>query len=147
MNFNYEIKCTPPYGEGIFTRVAIPAGTCVWFYKLNVNVLEFDENQSIAHLTNLKSLAEQQRFLDLTFGKQNVLCLITDDGQYMNHAEKTSIACNCKTDLISGNCYAIRDISVGEQLFEDYSEFSHPTFLYPLLEEYKCAPTYYSLPN
>ena len=87
MNFNYEIKCTPPYGEGIFTRVAIPAGTCVWFYKLNVNVLEFDENQSIAHLTNLKSLAEQQRFLDLTFGKQNVLCLITDDGQYMNSLE------------------------------------------------------------
>jgi hypothetical protein len=40
----------------------------------------------------------------------------------------------------------VRDIKAGEQLFEDYATFSHPAFLYPLLEKYNCAPDYYELP-
>ena len=73
-----------------------------------------------------------------------MICLIKDDGKYMNHADKTSYECNCKTDLINGNCYAVRDIKIGEQLFEDYSTFSHPGFLYKLLKKYNCEPTYYN---
>ena len=31
-----------------------------------------------------------------------------------------------------------------QQLFEDYSTFSHPAFLYTLLKKYNCEPTYYN---
>ncbi len=92
----------------------------------------------------MNNLQDQQHFLDITFGKKDMICLITDDGKYMNHADKSSYNCNCKTDIMTGNCYALRDITIGEQLFEDYSTFSHPEFLYTLLKKYKCEPTYYN---
>jgi hypothetical protein len=142
MNFKYDIRETPDLGKGIFTLEEIKTGSCVWFYKLNDNVVEYDEEKTIKHLNAMTNLHDQQYFLDITFGKNELLCLITDDGKYMNHADKPS--CNCKTDLTSGNCYALRDIKIGEQLFEDYSTFSHPAFLYTLLKKYNCEPSYYN---
>jgi len=144
MNFIYEIRETPHFGKGIFTLQEINAGSCVWFYKLNENVFEYDEQATINHLHGLTNLQDQQHFLDITFGKNDMLCLITDAGKYMNHADKSSYNCNCKTDLTTGNCYSLRDIKIGEQLFEDYSTFSHPVFLYTLLKKYNCEPTYYN---
>jgi hypothetical protein len=144
MNINYEIREIDEYGKGIFASADIKASMCIWTYKLNENVFEYDEYQSEIHLNSLADLAAQQSFLDFSFGKNNVLCLIIDDGQYMNHADASN--CNCKTDLVTGHCYAIRDIKAGEQLFEDYLSFSHPPFLYKLLKKYNCEPDYYVLP-
>ena len=142
MNINYEIRETEQYGKGLYVLEDVKIGTCVWTYKLTENVFEYDEAQSQAYLQGLSDLNSQQRFLDSSFGKGDVLCLITDDGQYMNHHESP----NCKTNLSNGNCYALRDITAGEQLFEDYTSFSHPPFLFPLLKMYQCEPDYYELP-
>lgn len=71
------------------------------------------------------------------------LCLITDDGKYMNHSTDP----NCLTDMETGNTFAIKNIKDGEQLFEDYRRFEHPVFLFPLLLKYECAPDYYDLPS
>ena len=144
MNINYEIRETLDYGKGIYALEDIQAGSRVWSYHLNENVFEYNEQQSIAYLQSLPTLAEQQRFLDASFGKADVLCLITDDGQYMNHAEAPG--CNCKTDLLTGHCYSLRAIEKGEQLFEDYASFSHPPFIFPLLKQYQCEPHYYAMP-
>ena len=145
MNINYEIRETEEYGKGLYVLTDVSAGTCIWTYKLNENVFEYDEAQSIAYLQSLPSLKEQQRFLDASFGKGGVLCLINDDGQYMNHAP--AALANCKTYLATGHCYAIKDILSGSQLFEDYASFSHPPFLFPLLKQYNCEPDYYDLPG
>jgi len=145
MNINYEIRETTDYGKGIFTLEDIPAGTCIWTYQLNSNVFEYNEEQSEAYLKSLPNLSAQQSFLNLSFGKGELLCLINDDGQYMNHAEGDNA--NCKTDLVTGHCFSIRTIKLGEQLFEDYATFSHPSFLYKLLQQYDCEPDYYDLPN
>jgi hypothetical protein len=142
MNVPYEVRETNNYGKGLYALTDIIRGTLIWEYKLNENVLEYDEKQSISCLESLPSLQEQQRFLDVTFGRDDLLCLIMDDGQYMNHAEGEKS--NCMTLLVSGNCYARRDIKAGEQLFEDYSQYSHPEFLLPLLKKYDCEPTYYT---
>ena len=144
MNIAYLIKNTCTYGKGIFAEQNISKGTLIWTYKRDINVREYDYVQSCRHLESLPSLADQQLFLDITFGKDEVLCLILDDGKYMNHAEGNMS--NCITDLITGNCFAKRNIMQGEQLFEDYSTFSHPDFLYELLQKYKCEPEYYRLP-
>jgi hypothetical protein len=142
MNIQYEIRenC---YGKGIYVLQDIKANTCIWTYKLNNNVFEYSEEQSICYLESLTNLKEQQRFLDVTFGKGDKLCLITDDGKYVNHSDNP----NCKTDLISGNCYAIKDIKKDEEILEDYSSFTHPPFLFPLLKKYNCEPTYYTMDN
>jgi hypothetical protein len=144
MNINYEIRETENYGKGLYVLEDVKIGTCIWTYKINENVCEFDETQSQAYLQSLPTLKAQQRFLDTSFGKGDVLCLIIDDGQYVNHADAP--LCNCKTDLSTGNCYAIQDIAAGEQIFEDYTSFSHPPFLFPLLNLYQCEPDYYALP-
>jgi len=145
MNINYEIRETEEYGKGLYVLADVATGTCIWTYKLNENVFEYDEQQSIAYLESLPNLKEQQRFLDASFGKGTVLCLINDDGQYMNHAP--AALANCKTDLETGHCYAIQDIVAGAQLFENYASFSHPPFLFPLLKQYNCEPDYYDLPG
>ena len=145
MNINYEIRETADYGKGIYALEDIPAGTCVWLYNLGKNVFEYDEGACQRHLSALPNLSAQQNFLDYSFGKGELLCLITDDGQYMNHADAST--CNCKTDLQTGHCFAIRPIKIEEQLFEDYATFSHPSFLYKLLHQYECEPKYYDLPS
>lgn len=143
MNIYYEVRETYHCGKGLFTLEDINMGTCIWTYKLNENVFEYDAAQSAAYLQSLPDLKAQQRFLDSSFGKRDVLCLITDDGQYVNHAD----APNCKTDLSTGHCYAIKYIAAGEQIFEDYTSFTHPPFLFPLLKLYECEPDYYLLPE
>ena len=144
MNIKYEIRETTKYGKGIFVLENIPSGTCIWTYKLNDNVFEYNEQECISHLETLPNLSAQQSFLNYSFGKGELLCLINDDGQYMNHAEGSD--CNCKTDLQTGHCFSNRPIKSGEQLFEDYAAYSHPSFLYKLLQQYDCEPNYYELP-
>ena len=146
MLIKYEIRETAEHGKGIFALENVKKGVCVWAYVLYINVKEFNAAESCAYLNSLPDLAAQQNFLNMSFGKNEVLCLILDDGQYMNHAEALDPQCNCKTDLKTGHCFATREIKAGEQLFEDYATFSHPAFLYPLLEKYNCAPDYYELP-
>ena len=142
MNINYEIRETENYGKGLFALEEIKAGTCIWTYKLNENVFEYDADQSATYLQSLPDLNAQQQFLNSSFGKGDILSLIIDDGQYVNHAD----APNCKTDLSTGHCYAIKYIVKGEQIFEDYTSFTHPPFLFPLLKLYDCEPDYYALP-
>jgi SET domain-containing protein len=138
MEIPYEIKDTE-YGLGLFAIVDIPVNTLVWQYKKGINIIEYDEEAALEHLAT-KTYKECQRFLDLTYGQRGLICEVLDDGKYMNH----SIHPNCKTRP-GGNTYTIRDIMVGEQLFEDYATFDHPDFLYPLLEKYNCAPDYYEM--
>ena len=78
MNIDYEIR-ENKYGKGIYVLEDVKANTCIWTYKLNNNVFEYSSEQSISHLEQLPTLEEQQRFLELTFGKGDKLCLITDD--------------------------------------------------------------------
>lgn len=138
MEIPYEVRDSE-FGRGLFTTAFVPSGTLVWRYENGVNIREYDSQSASAHLATL-SFQESQRFLDLTYGQRGLLCEVLDDGKYMNHSECP----NCKTST-GGNTYAIRDIEIGEELYEDYKSFDHPDFLYPLLDKYECAPEYYEL--
>ena len=46
-----------------------------------------------------------------------------------------------QTEMSSGDTFAIKDIPAGSQLFEDYTTFSHPEYLYELLEQYSALPS------
>jgi len=144
MEVAYAVRPSKVAGQGLFVTEAVKAGTCVWRYMINENVLEFDAQASRAHLANMATLAAQQDFLNSTFGRGQKLCLILDEGRFMNHA--AAPLNNCRTDLRTGNCFAVRDLAVDEELLEDYASFAHPDFLYDLLSQYECAPAYYELP-
>lgn len=136
MEIQYEIKNTI-YGKGLFTKEHIISGKCIWKY---INVLEYDEFACKEYLRSLKP-DEAIQFLDLSYGRGEKLCLITDDGRFINHSETP----NCKTNMITGDVYAIKDISIGDELFEDYASFDHPSYIYDLLEFYQCKPDYYNI--
>ena len=62
--------------------------------------------------------------------------------QFINHSCNPTVLFNTTTMELE----SVRDIKAGEQLFEDYATFSHPAFLFPLLEKYECTPDYYQIP-
>ena len=109
---------------------------------MSSSLLQFDRQQATDHLAKFEELSDAQNFLDETYGIHGQLGRILDDGKYVNH----SLSPNCLTDMATGNTYALRDIELGEELFEDYNRFEHPPFLFGLLQEYACAPDYYELP-
>ena len=129
----------------MFANEIIQAGTCIWKYDNTANVIEYDEAASKEYLKELhkKSLFEAQNFLDLTFGKGDKLVFITDDGRYFNHSDTP----NCRTDIETGHTYTKVDIKVGDELFDNYETFSHPPFLFEMLDLYQCMPTYYNISN
>jgi hypothetical protein len=137
----YELRDAEFGGQGLYAVSHIPQGTLVWKFVAGDNVVEYDEAAATRHLSTL-SMADAKVFLDLTYGIGDKLCYITDDGRYMNHSTQP----NCITDMATGHTYALRDIAPNEQLFEDYARFEHPVFLFPLLERYQCAPSYYQIP-
>ena len=137
----YEIKDTQKYGKGIFAKENISKGTCIWEFKLNQNVFEFDKTEFKNILDKLPTLQMRQDYIgySYSFGFSENFYIITDDGIYMNHSNKN----NCETDTITGNVYAITDIKKGEQLFENYTNYYHSAYLFELYEKYNCYPDFY----
>jgi hypothetical protein len=119
MQIEYDLKdAGHGVGLGIFSKVSISEGTCIWKFIEGENVHKYDAKAAEYHLSQFQTRGEAKRWLDLTYGFNGFLCEIIDDGCKMNH----SITPNCKTDS-NGDVYSIKNIAAGEQLFEDYSSF------------------------
>jgi hypothetical protein len=144
MQVGYELRdAGEEIGLGIFVTARVLKGTLVWKYCAGENVNVYDEKSAIARLEKFATKKDCQYFLDLTYGLRGLLHEIIDEGRFMNH----SLTPNCQTDKCTGHTYAVRDIETDEQLFEDYTTFDHPDFLYDLLKKYQCEPDYYPLPD
>lgn len=102
----YEVQDTMfAMGNGLFAKENISKGTCIWKYMPGISVLEYNAEKAKAHLESMKTLSEQQNWLDMTYGLHGILVEIIDDGRYMNHSETP----NCKTDE-KGDVYTLKDI-------------------------------------
>ena len=146
MQVPYEIKEIDSLGLGLFAQIDIEAGTMIWKYSKD-NTREFTQVEAVEHIESLSSLNEQQKFLDLTYGIDDKLVLILDEGKLMNHDKNPNCSSVLKEYNIDHHCYAIRNIKAGEQFSEDYGTYSHPSFLYDLLKKYDCYPDYYQVPE
>ena len=140
MNEKIVVKNTF-FGLGLMSKEKIKKGEVVW-KPTSKNVILYNEEECIKYLNSIQSDLKKKFFLDHSFGVKNKLCLLLDDGKYMNH----SLSPNCFTDMDTIITYALRDIEIGEELFEDYTKFDHPPFLYNFLEKYNCYPDYYEVP-
>lgn len=98
------------HGIGVYTAVAIPAGSLVWEYHPPVDwEIPPDEMESIPE-------PYQSRFRHFSYlDESGVYILCGDNAKFMNH----SFEPNC-LDVPPDSCVTLRDIEAGEELTCDY---------------------------
>ncbi len=133
----YEVK-ESPFGLGLFAREFIAKGTLIWKYSSGVNVRTYknldDVNIRLAEL----SLTEQEFFMSHVYLFDGVMNEILDDGKFWNHSESPNTGSGPGDDpnVDWYSSYAIRDIQVGEELFDDYGCYEYPEYFIELAKKY-----------
>lgn len=107
------------HGTGLFTINPIKQGDIVWQYHLGL-----DQRLTAEELVILPEMT--QDFLTTYAYKSNIsglYLLCCDHARHMNHSESP----NCGERYVTGHSesftVALRDITAGEELTEDYSSF------------------------
>ncbi len=102
-------------GIGLFAAEPIKAGTKVWGYEPNLDLL-----LSRQQADNLSPSAKEQfykyAYLDRV---RNKYLLCGDDARFFNHSDTP----NCDEAADNDSTFALRDIEVGEELTINYGEF------------------------
>jgi len=112
-NFNVEVKKSknPKCDMGLFAKEFIPMNSIVWEFTEHI-----DAKVPLAIYDDLN--AAQKNFCDKYGYVQNEwLYLLNDLGKFVNH----SITPN--TEYKNGKVYAVKDINIGDEIWENYSKF------------------------
>jgi SET domain-containing protein len=97
---------------GLFTKEFIPKGTIVWEFVEGVDI-KMDE-------TTFNKLNEAQKEFFEKYGWKE------DDGFYYSSCDLTNFinhSYNPNLDVVGEIIISNKDIQIGEELFEDYSQF------------------------
>lgn len=134
MQIDYIINESPGKGLGIFTNQFIPKNTLIWdFNKANINI--YNEHNAKKQLYTSNNILE---FLKYSYFLNNIFIDIqNDDGKYFNHSNNPNIILGYKLDYNFNpySSYAIRDIHIGEELFDDYNTYDNEPEWYKELIE------------
>lgn len=167
MQVRYEIRESTDRGKGVFALEKIPKGTCVWkfFYDSKEgeadNVAVYNESELRKHFSVISD-EERDRIIDLAFAdyglKPYAIMVPLDDSQYFNHSHEHNCGWYhlCYEATKSNrkevfklpearHTYALRDIEIGEEIFENYEEYEYPSWFINLLNEYQKLPSYADL--
>eukprot|EP00457_Paulinella_chromatophora_P012996 gb/GEZN01013257.1/.p1 GENE.gb/GEZN01013257.1/~~gb/GEZN01013257.1/.p1 ORF type:complete len:232 (+),score=46.58 gb/GEZN01013257.1/:23-718(+) len=146
MQVPYEIK-PAKWGNGIFAKEVLPAGTRVWSVsKANIKIFETEEEAK-----KLFERSTNEEIKDLLFycywSDGRLMDLTRDDGRFFNHTHSSLQNCglgsilkkmlakkngkkrkaevkDAQNQVIEDHdCYTLRDIKAGEELFDDYNTF------------------------
>lgn len=110
------------HGIGLFSKEFIPKDTKVWEFTEGFDLVLTKEE-----VKNLSKPAQEQflnyAYLSKRSGKY-VLC--TDDARFFNHKIPSNVTCGVPgesnvTEALE--CFATKDIQVGEELTNNYEEF------------------------
>lgn len=110
------------HGIGLFAKESISKGTKVWEFTPGFDlVLTKDE---VARLSE----AAREQFLNYAYTSKEsgnyILC--SDDARFFNHESNSNITCMVPSGTHIENaleCFAVRDISAGEEITNNYTEF------------------------
>lgn len=104
-------------GIGLFASEDISKGTVVWSYN-ELTTISWDDEEwlKIRGSLSANAFSNIERF---AYYEESKWRLNLDDSRFMNHSKKPTLGYNKSSRL----CYALRDISKGEELTTDYSEF------------------------
>lgn len=108
-----SLRPSATHGIGVFAEQFIPAGTVVWQFQP-----DFDFRVSEESVAALPEIA-RQRLLHYSAKWGGGYVISADDARFLNHSETPNLRTHDEPDCD----IAIRDIQIGEELFEDYREF------------------------
>lgn len=132
------------YGTGLYAAQYIPKGQLIWEFLPGENVLSYSEPASRA-LLKLMPREMGKDWLDHSFCFGGKLHYILDEGGLMNHSADNNCGFQPGEETRSGNCYALRDIQLGEEMFDNYDTFEFPIWAYELECEYDCYHGYFNV--
>lgn len=114
------VQPSPIHGLGLFALEAIPTGTIVWAYVPGLDIVLSQQEYA-------QTIGTIRQFIDrYGFTVRDGLLLCLDNARFINHAETPTLY-SPDLDGGYGAAIAIRDISPGEELTEDYKSFD-PVF-------------------
>lgn len=126
-----EVKPSKIHGLGLFAKKLIPKGT-VWWHAREKDVLIINKEQFRILDLSFKS-AQMDSFMKilLTYSYYErdlgVLVFCLDNSRYVNHSfDDNSGPPEDDSDFCS---VAQRDIQIGEEILEDYSKYTHCSWL------------------
>jgi SET domain-containing protein len=114
-----KIATNPEMDLGLFTKEFIPKGTIVWEFVEGVDI-KMDE-------TTFNKLNEAQKEFFEKYGWKE------DDGFYYSSCDLTNFinhSYNPNLDVVGEIIISNKDIQIGEELFEDYSQFDTEFYTY-----------------
>ena len=116
MEIYMEVK-EGPRGRGVFvTEEAVAKGTQVWAPGPNTYAT-FNHPEEFLDFMELLPHDLQCDVLLWTYSQGHKVHVELSEGSFINHADEPELV------NIDINCYALREIAVGEELLMDYSEF------------------------
>ena len=119
-----ELRMTPDNGIGVFAMEAIPAKAVVYECEPDA----YTEEEATAHLDSLPTREDRIDWLDHAYGSQGKVCIDPGDIVRVNHSDTPTLISELSPDstprAIKNVSSAARDISVGEELTEDYRTYS-----------------------
>ena len=114
-----KIATNPKMDLGLFTKEFIPKGTIVWEFVEGVDI-KMDE-------ATFNKLNEAQKEFFEKYGWKE------DDGFYYSSCDLTNFinhSYNPNLDVVGEIIISNKDIQIGEELFEDYSQFDAEFYTY-----------------
>lgn len=101
------------HGMGVFAAEFIPSGRRVWEFREG-----YDWRVSEEFVSSLPEPAQSTlRHYSALWGGGYVVS--ADDARFLNHSDSPNLRTFAEPDID----VALRDIQIGEELFEDYREF------------------------
>jgi len=138
---SYKIGAVPDKGWGIILEQEVKKGEPVWAFKGEGETHVFhDATTAQAKLQILaknpqshesKSSANQRFFLNHIFGWDGKMIELIGDCKFMNHSSTPVIG---TTD--GKTWVALRDLSPGEEIVDNYATYSNPEWYVDLCKEY-----------
>lgn len=115
-----ELRMTPDKGIGVFAAECIPVNTRVY----EVEPYCCSEEEASAYLESLPTIKERHFWLDHAYVSQGKLCVDPQDTIRINHDDNPTMSNQPSCTEPAKNCgIALRDITEGEELTEDYRTY------------------------
>ena len=121
----------------------IKKGTLVWKLTASLHHLFY----SAENANDIVGNVEYIRVLQVGVGHRSIpnqILYLYDDSQYYNHDDSPNCG-QLEDDKLDS--YAIRDISKGEELTENYTKYSFPSWFLEELQKFDMIPSYCHLPK
>ena len=122
-----EVRESPVSGHGCFAKKFIPKGTVWWNASMNERLVvkkeQWEVFKSSFRTDKMKGFADALCSFGYYSKEEDSIVLVLDNGRHVNHSETPNSMITPECSFAS---VALRDINVGEEIFEKYQDYYIP---------------------